>query len=74
MSLKYNKTSQSFGKNYLDPASFNENGNILFQNEIGYPNATRLDDFLDDDSFLQNLKVRFFNKKIYVCVERTCLI
>ena len=39
---------------------------LLFGNEIGYPDATRLDDFLRNDSFLQNLKVRFLNKKIYV--------
>ena len=42
------------------------NNSLLFGNEIGYPDATKLDDFISNDSFLQNLKVRFLNKKIYV--------
>ncbi|OTF70496.1 hypothetical protein BLA29_011017 [Euroglyphus maynei] len=46
---------------------------LLFGNEIGYPDATRLDDFLRNDSFLQNLKVRFLNKKIYTCIESTVI-
>lgn len=38
---------------------------LLLENEVGYSNLTMLDS-LDEDTFVQNLKVRFMNKQIYV--------
>lgn len=37
----------------------------LLTSEVGFPDTTILDS-PDEDLFLQNLKVRFLNKKIYV--------
>ena len=40
----------------------------LLQREVGYSDATNLDP-TDEDTFLQNLKVRFLNKQIYVSCQ-----
>lgn len=45
---------------------------LHLENEVGYSDAARLDS-IDEDSFLQNLKVRFLSKQIYVSSVAVCI-
>lgn len=46
---------------------------LLLENEVGCSDLTKLDE-IDEESFVQNLKVRFLNKQIYVSTIKWIVI